>query len=185
MKSYRGFIAIGIDANSKIKELIQAIKKAQADVKLVEPENIHITLKFLGDVCEDQTNNIVSIITNACIDSKPFFLDLVGTDVFPNRDYIKIIWVGLKHIESIEPIAMHINEKLGRLGFDKDKRSFSPHVTIGRVRTAKNKQKLLSTIQQFQNVEFGKQKVDSIKLMKSVLTPKGPLYAVIKEINLL
>jgi len=184
MNTFRGFIAIDIDTNSKIKELIQAIKKIQADVKLVEPENIHITLKFLGDVHEERIRDIESIIANACKNSKPFTINLVGTGVFPNQNYVKVIWIGIEDITLIEPIATYINDNLVNLGFKKDNRLFSPHITIGRVRTAKNKQELIALIQQFQNVEFGKQDINSIKLMKSVLTPKGPIYSIVKELSL-
>ena len=184
MNTFRGFIAFDIDTNSKIKELIQAIKKTQADVKLVEPDNIHITLKFLGDVQEEKTEDITSIIKDACKNSKPFTINLLGTGVFPNQNYIKVIWIGIEDTKSIEPVSNYINEELVDLGFKKDNRSFSPHITVGRVRTAKNKQELISVIQQFQKIEFGKQKISSIKLMKSVLTPKGPIYSVVKEITL-
>ena len=95
-----------------------------------------------------------------------------------------MIWIGIEDTKSIEPVSNYINEELVDLGFKKDNRSFSPHITVGRVRTAKNKQELISVIQQFQKIEFGKQKISSIKLMKSVLTPKGPIYSVVKEITL-
>ncbi|UCH71793.1 MAG: RNA 2',3'-cyclic phosphodiesterase [Thermoplasmatales archaeon] len=184
MSQFRGFIAIEINAFKKLIEFEKEIKKTYADVKIVEPENIHITLKFLGNTDESKTDQIEEIIKDAVKEVKPFKIRLKGTGVFPNKSYMKVIWVGIENGDKIILIANEINEKLVEIGFEKEKRKFSAHLTIARVRSAKNKERLLQKIQKYECVEFGDMEVKSVTLKNSDLTPKGPIYTTLKEIKL-
>jgi len=181
MSSFRGFIAIDLSATPKILEFENALTKIGADVKLVEPENIHITLKFLGDVEQHTIDPIDQIMNDAVHDMNPFTFTLKRTGVFPNQQYMKIIWIGIENEQPIITLAKILDEQLCTLGFTKEKREFSPHLTIGRVRTAKNKEQLLQTIQTYSDTLFGEFFVDSITLKKSDLTIKGPIYTTIKK----
>ena len=115
---------------------------------------------------------------------EPFNIQLKGTGVFPNPNYIKVIWIGIQNGEQIIPIAQKIDEKISKLGFKKEKRKFSPHLTIGRVKSAKNKDKIIKIIDKYRDVQFADLKVEFLKLIRSELTPKGPIYTTIKEIKL-
>ncbi len=183
MSTFRGFIAIEINATSSILEFEKEIKKTGADIKLVEPQNIHITLKFLGDVEETLIDEIERIMKNAVKEIKPFTMKLNETGVFPNNNYVRVIWIGIKEAQIIETIVKTIDEHLSELGFKKENRGFSPHLTIGRVKSAKNKQILLEVIEKYKDVEFSIQEVKSIKLMKSDLTSAGPIYTTIKDVT--
>ncbi|MCK4996411.1 MAG: RNA 2',3'-cyclic phosphodiesterase, partial [Thermoplasmatales archaeon] len=103
--------------------------------------------------------------------------------VFPNQNYIKVMWIGIENGEQIGKIASKIDEKISELGFEKERRRFSAHLTIARVKSAKNKEKLLELIEKYRDIEFGSLKVDTIKLKKSELTPKGPIYTILKEVK--
>lgn len=184
MSQFRGFIAIDIGACPKLIEFEKEIKKTGADVKLVEPENVHITLKFLGDTEETLVDEIYGIMNNAVKEINPFNIQLKGTGVFPNQNYIKIIWVGIEHANQIASIAHELDEHLSKLGFNKEKREFSPHLTIARVKTSRNKEKLPQIIERYRDIEFADIKVDLIKLKKSDLTPKGPIYTTLKEVKI-
>jgi len=184
MPVFRGFIAIGLDVSSKIVEFENKIKKTGAAVKLVDPESMHLTLKFLGDTDEDLINEIEKIIKESSQGIKPFKIKLEGTGVFPNKNYIKIIWIGVNDGEQIIPIAEKIDEEISNLGFKKEKRKFSAHLTIGRVKTAKNKDELIQIIEEYNEILFSEFEVKSIKLIKSELTPNGPIYSTLKEIKL-
>ena len=184
MPTFRAFIAIDIGSFPKLAELNSAINKSGASVKLVEPENIHITLKFLGDTEKALIEEIESILKEAVEGVDPFEIQLRGTGVFPNPNYIKVVWIGIEKGEKIGKIAQKIDESLSRLRFKKEKRGFSPHLTVARVKSAKNKDKLLQTIKKYKDVEFANISVNSIKLMKSELTPKGPIYTVLKEVKI-
>lgn len=184
MATFRGFIAIDTDVSSKIIQFQNEINKTGASLKLVEPKNIHITLKFLGDTEETLIDEIEKIMENAVKDIDPFNIQLKGTGVFPNNDYIKVVWIGMSKVEQIADIARKIDEPLSKLGFEKERREFSSHLTIARVKNAKNKEKLVRTIENYNEVEFADIKVNSITLKKSELTPKGPIYTTLKKITL-
>jgi len=184
MTTFRGFIAIEIQAASSIIEFENAITKTGADVKLVEPKNIHLTLKFLGDTDENQIDAIEHIIKESVTNMTPFPLTLKGTGVFPNEKYLKVIWIGITNAASLKKIADTLDEKLATLGFKKENRGFSPHLTIGRVRTAKNKEQLLTVIKNHNEKEFLRQEIHSVTLKKSDLTPAGPIYTTLREIHL-
>jgi len=184
MSKFRGFIAIDIESNKKLLDFENEIKKTGADLKLVEPENIHITLKFLGDTEETLVDEIEKIITNAVKENKSFNIQLKGAGVFPNQNYIKVLWVGIEHGDPIAAIAQEIDEKLSKLGFKREERKFSPHLTIARVKTSRNKDKLLQIIEKYRDAEFSDMKIGSLKLKKSDLTPNGPIYTTLKEVKI-
>jgi 2'-5' RNA ligase len=184
MPKFRGFIAIDIRSFPKLIQFENEIKNTGADVKLVEPDNIHITLKFLGDTEEELIDSIEEIMKKSVEEMDSFEVQLKGSGVFPSQNYIKVMWIGLKNGEKIGEIASEIDEKTSDLGFQREKRGFSAHLTIARVKSAKNKEKLLQIIEKYRDIEFGSFEVDSIKLKKSELTPKGPIYTTLKEVKL-
>jgi RNA 2',3'-cyclic 3'-phosphodiesterase len=184
MSTFRGFIAIDIKATPQIITFEKEIAKTGADVKLVEPGNIHITVKFLGDTDENHIDAIEQSMKESVRAIKPFPITLKGTGVFPNQNYMKVLWIGITDEGNIETIARAIDEKLEPLGFKKENRGFSPHLTVGRVKTARNKDQLIKVIENYKTVEFTIQKVQSITLKKSELTPKGPIYTTLKEVPL-
>ncbi len=181
MAEFRGFIAIDIPILQKISDLINEIKSSGANIKTVEPENIHITLKFLGDTNEEKIDRINEIILTSIKGIKPFDIKLKSTGFFPNQNYIKIIWIGIENTNQMQIIAEKIDEELSKIGFNKEKRKFSAHLTIGRIRSAQNKDNLIQIINKYKDVEFASIKVDKVKLKKSVLTSKGPIYSTLKE----
>ena len=102
---------------------------------------------------------------------------------FPNNKRIKVIWVGIDEDSIIKDLHDKLDKEFVRLGFDKDKR-FSTHLTIGRMKSAKGKDKVKSTIEEFSDVEIGEMEVDHITLKKSTLTPAGPIYEDLKIFEL-
>lgn len=145
---------------------------------------MHLTLKFLGNTDENLIDPIVETITTVTENQKPYNIQLKNLGVFPNKNYIKIIWVGLEDEGQTKKIAEKIDEKLNKIGFKKEKRSFHPHLTLARVKSGKDKNKILQILDENQEKVFQKNKVESIKLKKSELTSKGPVYSTLKKINL-
>ncbi len=184
MSEFRGFIAIDINQDNNIDSFINEIKKSGAIIKLVESKNIHITLKFLGDINEKNIDKIEDILKNATVNIKPFKINLEGVGVFPNENYIKIIWIGIKKTENLDEIFNKINHELNSLLSINKLQKFIPHITIGRVKSSKNKEKILEIIEEYKDKKFSENLVDSIKLKKSELTPKGPIYSDVIKIKL-
>jgi 2'-5' RNA ligase len=181
MTTFRGFIAIDITPTKPIQEILHEIQLSHADVKLVDPNNIHITLKFLGDVDQSLTSSIIKILDTAVQQITRFSIDLQGSGVFPNQNYIKVVWIGIQPTKELPQLVTYLENKLEPLGFKKESRSFSPHLTIGRVRTPRNKPQLLGIISQYQSVQFGQQNISTIYLKQSTLTPQGPIYTTLHE----
>ena len=180
----RTFIAIDIKASSDLIAFENEFKNIDSKIKIVEPNNIHITLKFLGDTDIHLIDDIHKKIEKSVNEIKPFDIKLEGTGVFPNTNYLKVIWVGIKNGQQLEEISNKIDKNLNELGIKKEKRKFSAHLTIARIKSANNKDKILKIIGKYKNYNFGIINVHSIKLKKSVLTPKGPIYTNIKIIKL-
>lgn len=185
MAQFRGFIAVDIETSQHMKAFSQEIKQSGANVKVVDPEKIHITLKFLGDTDESKIDEITTVIQETVKQNHPFEIQYKGTGVFPNQNYIKVIWIGIeKGGEQLKDIATRLDENLAEQGFKKEKREFSPHLTVARMRSARNKEMILKILDSYASTVFGEQQVQSIKLMKSDLTREGPIYTTLKEIKL-
>ncbi len=184
MDKFRGFIAIEVPVTDQILRFQEDIKKTTAQVKLVEPENIHITLKFLGDTPINQIEAIESIIKNAISSTKKHTIKLKGTGVFPNENYIKVIWIGIKDTNLIAQITESINTQCSTIGFQKDKRGFSAHLTIGRLKSSTGKEQIVDLLNSYKDTLFSEIVVNEIHLKKSTLTPKGPIYETLSTIPL-
>ncbi len=184
MANFRGFIAIDIDVSEKIKNIINQLEKSGANLKIVKAEKMHITLKFLGNTEEKLVDSIEKIMKKSVEKIKPFEIEIKSTGVFPNENYIKVIWVGIENGEIIAEIAEKIDSTLSKIGFKKEKRKFSPHITIARVKSGRNKDKILQILNKYKGETLLKMKVESIKLKKSELTPKGPIYTKLREIKI-
>jgi 2'-5' RNA ligase len=159
---FRGFISVDLNEHPKLIRFYDSLKQTNAPLKMVEVENIHLTMKF----------NI-----------KPFTARFEGTGAFPNTNYMKVIWIGMKNGEPLKKIAEFLNEELQSIDFRKEKRGFSPHITLARVKGSRNKENIQQLLRENENTIFGEQLIDSIRLKKSVLSPKGPTYSVVKEMK--
>jgi 2'-5' RNA ligase len=170
----RSFIAIEIPFTGRIGELQKSI---EGRVKLVERENMHITLKFLGEINENMVATIQDIMEKCKVEKFKIFLRGIG--FFPNEKYIRVIWIGVENYEPIVKMAKCIDSELSKMGFKKE-RSYVPHLTVAR---AKGKV-TVRNIDRFLHMDFGEVEVREIKLKKSTLTPQGPIYEDVAIIQL-
>lgn len=177
MSQLRAFLAIDVDEDLKAKmyKIIKEFKKIDANIKYVDLENLHLTLKFFGEIDSEGIELLSSKIESVVSDFDKFTIKIKGCGAFPNTNRIKVIWFGLDGDELIKQLHDELDKEFVKLGFDKDKK-FSSHLTIGRMRSAKGKNKVKSTIEEFSEVEIGEMDVDKIILKKSTLTPQGPIY---------
>lgn len=174
----RLFIAIEVPEEVK-GDIIRIQEKVDlniAKIKLVGKDQIHLTLKFLGEVADDKLGVIKGKLRQ--IKFSPFKAKLTALGVFPNENYIKVIWVGFKDHEHINNLQKQIDSALSDL-FSIDKR-FHPHLTLGRVRFVKEKEKLVENIKGI-NVEEKEFEIKSFKLIKSTLTKQGPVYETLES----
>jgi 2'-5' RNA ligase len=180
----RCFIAIGIPAQLQrnIGECIEILKKHDADIKWVVPENLHFTLKFLGNTPDVMLPKIRESLAAVVTTYEPFYITLYGTGAFPNKKYPRVIWAGLQNADGMKNLQEGVDRSMELLGFKSEYREFNPHLTLGRVRSQGRMIMLVKELETFENKEFGLVPVDRILLMKSELTPKGPEYTCLYDI---
>ncbi len=184
--SLRCFIAIDIPDQIKkdICELIEIFKKYDMDVKWVSYENLHITLKFLGNTFGDLIPKISDILGNILLPFEPFYIKIYSVGVFPNRKHPRVVWVGIKDSEILIQLQEDIEKSMALLGYQKEDRKFQPHLTVGRVRSPKGISNLINELDMFKEKHFGNVKVEDVKLMESRLKPSGAEYFCLRMIPL-
>lgn len=177
MSQLRAFLAIDIDEDlkAKIYRVIKEFGQIDANIKYVELENLHLTLKFFGDIDTEGLDVLSSKISGVVSNFDSFNVKIKGCGAFPNTNRIKVIWLGIDEDETVKRLHDELDKEFVKLGFDKDKK-FSTHLTVGRMRSGKNKDKVKSKIEEFSEVEIGEMAVERIILKKSTLTPQGPIY---------
>lgn len=185
MSEVRAFLAIDLDDDlkPKIHKIVKEFKKIDTRIKYVELENLHLTLKFFGEIDTAGLKLLEEKIANVVSEFEPFNIKIKSCGAFPNTNHIKVIWVGIEEDSLIKELHDRLDKEFVKLGFEKD-RKFSTHLTIGRMKSAKNKNQVKSTIEEFGDVEIGEMTVSSIALKKSKLTPSGPIYEDLKVFEL-
>ena len=200
-------VFIAIELGKEIKEALSKIqdelKTVQGDVKWVEPQNIHLTLKFLGEIEENKIPKISQTLKAISCQVRPFMITLSELGAFPSHKYPRVIWIGIAEGKTeLSKLVELIEDSLVKLKFPKEKRGFSAHFTLGRVKSArrclpagkagfgfpysqshkseKNRESLCHKLNIIQVPEL-KQEIKSIVLFKSTLTSKGPFYEKISE----
>lgn len=183
----RTFIAVEIsdEISNALAQLEARLKYAGADVKWVRPENIHLTLKFLGEISEEKAKEVIAALDGIAKSAKSFELSVKEVGAFPKVDYPRVIWVGLeKGADESSELAAKVEDALAKIGFPKESRPFTAHLTIGRVRSSKNKDKLKEKIlgkDSSQLLPVSSHKVSSVILFQSTLTPSGSIYTKLHE----
>ncbi len=176
-KKMRLFIALPLPDEIKnylINVQQRIVQALQGKINLVK--EFHLTLKFLGEVDEKTREKIKSSLQN--IKVKPFHLQLNSLGFFPNENYIRVVWIGLKPAGKIIELQQQIDNSLKDF-FPRDTR-FEPHLTLGRVKFIKNKTEFKKQIAETK-IEPKKLRIEKFQLIKSELTPNGPLYEIIEE----
>ncbi|MCX5710748.1 MAG: RNA 2',3'-cyclic phosphodiesterase [Candidatus Omnitrophica bacterium] len=183
----RAFIAIELPQETKdaLARLQGQLEKTGADVKWVEPQNIHLTLKFLGEINDEQLKMINLIIDEVAKENPPYKININELGAFPKIENLRVIWVGIDTGDKeTKKIAQALEEKIQKLGIPKEDRAFSSHITIGRTRSALNRDILVEELKKRQenfNPDHEEFTARKITLFKSTLSSAGPTYEPLKE----
>ena len=184
-KSVRSFLAIELEEDlvPKILDVQKEFKKTNANIKYVPSENMHFTLKFFGNIDLDMVEDISVAVLKVIKDYSSFDLNIKKCGCFPNKNVIKVLWLGLDEGSPIKDLQRDLDKEFKKLGFKKE-RNFISHLTIGRVKSPKGKKEIRNAIEKLENIEIGQMTVSKICLKKSTLTPQGPIYEDIKVFEL-
>jgi 2'-5' RNA ligase len=185
-KPVRCFIAIDIpeDVKAEIAGLQRSLKQYGARISWARSESIHLTLKFLGDVEPGSIPDVIGALEAAVSSSTAFTVCAEGVGCFPNSRRPRVMWVGLDGGDSLRAVQGAVESAMKPLGFDKEKRKFNPHLTLGRV---KSPQGIDDVVRRMEQLGFPKREfpASEIRLMQSDLQPAGAVYSVIHAISLL
>jgi len=180
----RSFISIDLEDQqilSRIASILSSLQSLGGDLKPVERENIHLTLKFLGNVSAPRLGEVKSSLQQVIFSA--FTAEIKGAGAFPNLNHMNVIWVGVNEGWSqVEQIYEQVEELLSGLGFRREHRPFSPHITIARVRSGRKRDEVASFLQRLTEESFGTITVDKIRLKQSILSSSGPKYSTLLEI---
>jgi 2'-5' RNA ligase len=184
-ETIRSFVAFDIDNELVVRRLSEVqgmLVNTGADLKLVKPQNIHVTMRFLGNISLPRVDLIHEEMKQITFPS--FNIELRGLGAFPSLRYARVVWAGIrKGANELANVFDQLEPRLRRLGFKPDPKGFSPHLTIARVRTGRHKPELVGCVEDLADYEFGVIKADALRLKKSVLTPKGPIYTTLREVR--
>jgi RNA 2',3'-cyclic 3'-phosphodiesterase len=183
----RTFIAITVTQGIKeaLSRLQDHLKRSQADVKWVDPKNIHLTLAFLGEIDEKQAGQVARLLDQLSQNHRCCRAGLNALGAFPSMGSPRVIWADIDEgKEEIKSIAQELRAGLSAIGFLPEERPFAAHLTLGRMRSGAGKRELIEALKNCQIREKLEFRVEKLTFFKSTLSPKGPLYEAIKEVML-
>lgn len=174
----RAFIGIPIadELKPRILEIRSGLERAAADVKWEKPEHYHLTLKFLGEIKEaDRLRGLLRAIA-----MPPFELEFSGVGKFP-----RVVWIGVKgEVERLGDLAAACEKAALEIGVEKEARPYAAHLTLGRVKSSKNLDRLWKAVKAKAEEPVGKRRVEEFALYESTLTPKGSIYEIVDRFPL-
>jgi RNA 2',3'-cyclic 3'-phosphodiesterase len=180
----RSFVSIDLDDEkvlSQVESIMSSLSSLGGDLKPVERENIHLTLKFLGNVSGARLDEIKSAFSQVTF--PPFSLEIKGAGAFPNLKRMNVIWVGVgEGWSQVELIFEQTEKLLHQLGFSRETRPFSPHITVARVKSGRKRDEIAAFLSHLTDESFGTFPVASVRLKQSVLSPSGPKYSTLYEV---
>lgn len=178
----RCFIALPLteELQKEIRPMIEKLAEANQGIKWVKPENLHFTLKFLGDINPDQLGKIEGICRLAASQAQPFRLSLGGLGFFPSQNSPRVVWLGLTEGEKeVKSVAKNIAEGL-LPDWPAETRPFEAHLTLGRVKVGSGGSFNLPS--QIGGTNLSPMITEKVVMMQSILRPEGPIYRVLKEV---
>ena len=187
MEKIRVFICFELptEVSHSVRDLIHYLKTFGRGVRWVHHDGIHLTLKFLGEIDSQRIKDVAAVVEKVAKNYAPFALKLAGKGAFPDFKRPRVFWIGIRETaDTIHRIQQDLENELETVGFPKDKRQFSPHLTLGRVKfndPTVHKIALELERMHVEEIEFS---MDHIVIMKSDLHPNGAIYTPLRKIKM-
>ena len=164
----------------RVHQVQKDLISTEADLKLVNPKILHFTIRFLGEIDETDKSEIISALRNK-VENFELVISFRGLGTFPDERRISVVWVGIdpnsgKEMEKQALVVNDLLKSVPTLGKVDDEK-FSPHVTIARMRSGRNKENLVNFVRENKEMEFGTTRIHNLRLKQSTLTPYGPQYS--------
>jgi 2'-5' RNA ligase len=179
----RIFIAVKMpdDVIQKITRISNYFQKQtpKEALKWVETENLHLTLKFLGEIPESTITKVQAILKAVADDQPPFDIAIAGLGMYPHAKRPRVVWLGVEGVDPLIALHKQLDSELAKIGLREETRPFNPHLTLGRVRQRTSREtaaKVGDILSEFKVDSLGSFTVGDIHLIESQLTPQGPIY---------
>lgn len=182
----RAFVAINIAPAviRKIADAMVELRRTISGVRWMEPEKIHLTIKFLGDIESNRVESIADALEEALKLFPQFSISAKGLGVFPTARHPQVLWVGIEGSQVVK-LAAKVEAALEPMGFLPEPRPFQPHLTIGRWRRFEGARKdLLQELKRWESYDYGASKVESVTFFQSMLKPEGALHVPLRVITI-
>lgn len=183
----RSFIAVNMpgEMRKEIWESAAPLRECEKTIRWVAPEAIHLTLKFLGEISANQEDAVWKALNASANGVPPFVLPLARFGAFPNTRRPTVIWLGCESPSPLQLLQRQIEECMSEIGFPRETRAFSPHVTLGRLRRGAKSSQVGGLAHLLDRLDYsGAVSVSSVELMKSELCPAGANYTVRQSVEL-
>lgn len=183
----RTFIAIEIPDGIK-QEMVKAqeqLKRSGVDAGWTRPEGIHLTLKFLGEVPEAELDGVKAALIQAAEGKGRFRLEVGGAGVFPNERNPRVAWIGMAgDIDKLSALQAAVEETMTEIGFEREDRKFTPHLTLGRIKYIKSREAWQKALDGIKDIRLPGFDVAAVSLMKSELKRTGAVYTEVARVEL-
>ena len=176
----RTFVSVPVPMTDEISEILSDLKSIKG-IRVSPPGQIHLTLKFLGDTDEKKVVKLCQSLKDSLVGRESFDVVIEGIGAFPNERNPKVIWLGIKEPNTLKEIAGVVGACVKDLNIKADDKSFSPHMTVGRVNYKTDLEDVFLNNKKKMFCNF---RCDHIDVMKSELTPKGAIHSIIESIPL-
>jgi 2'-5' RNA ligase len=171
------------EVRENLMKVEEELKQTRADIKLIEKENLHFTVKFLGEIPDNMMEEIDKRIKTLAL--KKMEVDVRGLGAFPDAKRPRVVWAGVAphDLAAVSSSGQQVIDALEGVG-ESDERGFHPHITLGRVRSPRNHEALVAVLRDCSTKDFGRTPITALKLKSSSLTPNGPTYRDVREYEL-
>lgn len=179
----RLFAAIKVEPNDAFIDMYDNLKQILGFhiIKWVDPNNIHITLKFFGETPVEEIPVITAALHEALEGVKPFEIKLANTGIFGSYYKPRVIWVGINTNDMLNKLSNNVIASLEKSGYLNDRQNFVPHLTLGRIKEIKDKNHFQEVVAHFSNYSYQTQMIHGFSLYDSILRKEGPEYTVVEE----
>ena len=182
----RLFIAIKIDPDPSFIKIYQDLisRLKYENLRFAEPDNLHLTLRFLGETEENKIPDIDRMLKKSAESTPAFTMNIHHTGIFGSSYNPRVVWFGIDPNENLTHLHTKIEMNLTKVGFFTDRQNFVPHLTLTRIKQLKDQKLFQKIISEFHDLEIMKQEVTSFELIESILKKEGPIYNTLNSYTL-
>ncbi|OQB74921.1 MAG: 2',5' RNA ligase family [candidate division TA06 bacterium ADurb.Bin131] len=182
----RVFVGIKITSSimEKLKEVLSFLQEYRNQIRTVRPENLHITLKFLGNITHNMYSQFSENLQNSITEFSPFEVAIEGIGFFPSKNRARIIWVGIKKNNPLENLYKIVEDSAEKINILPDNKKFHGHITVGRIKTDIHPNLINAIEEKFKERNWENMRVENITIFESILHPDGPKYKELKTMTL-